>query len=810
MSRQILTFVIVFLGIFLLMKTCMATKPKPGPAAAEPVAEEKETYPLADEASGTTVLLARDGSVVSVRRGESEWVRPVPATRRTFHLLRSDGRGTHEFPLDGWSGEQLEGNARRFTWADGDLVVTKVVRLAEGGGGLDLELKVQGGGAAVTGLVLSGASGVMLDEPDAAERSFSIVQVRGQSARVESFEQLVQEREDNPNAGYALNVNLTSESQDHVERLGVLGRAAYVALESLPRTSELYVDAYRAARGEAETGEIETWVDLVAPEGAYEGRFTLRWTPRAEAPAELQRDGEMRPENVLVLEDDTFLAELTDRGAALRALYLKKFSTVAGEEPGPDTWIPILRGGVRAGERALTLQAARYGGNPGHDTWDAERAPDGRSILFTLTTPLGWTLTKRVSLPDPGRYTLGVEIGAARPDSSNATDFQYTLVGPAGSYIADAYRGIYGGDRPAAFFLEREGGGNHEETIEKLVDGDELRRAYGDDGGLLKALGTRGTYFCVALLPEERSSPDGRPEGSATLAIAKAIKLSVPVERADGEPSQDSMLARISCTAPLEGGAVRERYRLYAGPNELATLRELGIEDAINFGWFGIIGKALMWLMKLYESFLGSYGIAILLMTLTVRALLLPVSFKTQLSMQRYSKRIGKIKPLLDELQKKHASNPQKLNAERMKLMREHGVGLPLGCLTIFFQIPIWFALFQALRVEFSLRHQPFLWANDLSMPDHLFALSFWPNWFNLLPILMLVLWVVQQRITPTPGSSDDPQVKMQMKMMRFMPFVFFFMLYNYAAALALYMCMSSTWSIVESKLVRRAIAKLD
>jgi len=809
MSRQILTFVIVFFGIWLLMRTCTATKPQQGPAAAEPVAEESETYPLEDEATGTTVLLARDGSVVSVRRGASEWVHPVPATRRTFHLLRSDGRGTREFAWDGWSNEVV-GNAQRFIWADGDLVVTKTIRLAKDGGGLELELKVEGGGAELTGLVLSGASGVVLDEPDAAERSFSIVQVRGQSARVESYEQLVQEREENPKAGYAVNVNLTSASQDHVERLGVLGREAYVALEALPRTSELYVDAYRAARGEAETGEIETWVDLVAPEGTYDGSFTLRWSPRADAPAELRGEGELRPENVLVLEDDTFRAELTDRGAALRALYLKKFSTVAGEEPGPDTWIPILRSGVRAGERALTLQAARYGGNPGHDTWEAEPALDGRSILFTLHTPLGWTLTKRVTLPDPGRYDLGVEIAAERPESSNATEFQYTLVGPAGSYIADAYRGIVGADPPAAFLLERTGGSDHEETIKKLADGDELRRSYGDDGGLLKALGTRGAYFCVALLPEERTSADGRPEGSATLAIAKAIRLSVPVERVDGEPSQESMLVRVSCTAPLEGAAVRERYSLYAGPNELSTLRELGIEDAIHFGFFGIIGKALMWLMKLYESFLGSYGLAILLMTLTVRALLLPVSFKTQLSMQRYSKRIGKIKPLLDELQKKYASNPQKLNAERMKIMREHGVGLPLGCLTIFFQIPIWFALFQALRVEFSLRHQAFLWANDLSMPDHLFGLSFWPHWFNLLPILMLVLWVVQQRLTPTPGSSDDPQVKMQMKMMRFMPFAFFFMLYNYAAALALYMCMSSTWSIIESKLVRRAIAKLD
>ena len=167
------------------------------------------------------------------------------------------------------------------------------------------------------------------------------------------------------------------------------------------------------------------------------------------------------------------------------------------------------------------------------------------------------------------------------------------------------------------------------------------------------------------------------------------------------------------------------------------------------------------------------------------------------------------IKPILDEIQKKYAQNPQKLNQERLRVMREHKIGFPAGCLTILLQIPIWWALFQGLRVEFSLRHQAFLWADDLAMPDRLFHLPFWPHWFNLLPILMLVLWVWQQKATPTP-ASDDPQVRAQMKMMRFMPYLFFVFLYNYASALAVYMCVSSLWGIVEGKLVRRAIARLS
>ncbi len=196
-------------------------------------------------------------------------------------------------------------------------------------------------------------------------------------------------------------------------------------------------------------------------------------------------------------------------------------------------------------------------------------------------------------------------------------------------------------------------------------------------------------------------------------------------------------------------------------------------------------------------------------MTLVVRGLLFPVSYRTQLGMQRYSRRLQKIKPELDKITEKYKSNAQKLNQERMRVMREHNVGLPLGCLTLFLQIPIWIALFAALRVEFSIRQQQFLWAADLTMPDHLFALPMFPHWFNLLPILMLVLWVWQQKTAPTP-ASNDPQVQAQMKMMRIMPYMFFVFLYGYASALAVYMCVSSAWGIAEAKLVRRAIKKLD
>jgi YidC/Oxa1 family membrane protein insertase len=803
MGRQILTFVIVFVGIILLTRSCFAPPhPAKGVAMERPDGAGEEALVLR-AASGAEARLAPDGAVAAILDAGAEVVRPVPATRRPFHVALGHTAGDVELlPAAEWKSEEVAGG-RRFALERDGLKVEKTLRFAEDGRALVLDLRAEGVPKGIVGLVLTGASGADLSW-DEAHPSFAFSQLAGAEPVTHSLEGLLGAREEDPGGRYTRNARV--EADRRVHRCGFLGRAFYLALEDLPAVSEIFFDVYRAARDGGATEEAESWLDLVARDGAYEGTFTLRWLPRAEAPADFQASGGLRAAQTFTLEDDTFRVVFTDRGAAIREMRLKRYSTEAGVPPSPSTWVPILGPGAREGERALTLAADRYGSDPAHDVWDASPAPDGRSILFTLVTRDGWRFGKRVSLPAPGRFDLGVEIEVEAPPGASAEQAVVTLVGPSDSYIVDSYRGIIGADPPAASILERSGGSEETETIEALAKG-MLDRAYAEERrGLFKAVGLRGAYFVCALVSEDARN-------GVTRALAKPIRLSEPVPRAKGEPSADSMLGRVSLALPLEAGRASQRFRLYAGPNETGALKELDIGESVNFGFFGFIGRGLMWLMKALQGLVGSYGIAIVLMTLIVRALLLPVSFRTQISMQRYSKRVQKIKPLLDELQKKYAKDPQRMNQERMKVMREHGVGLPLGCLTIFLQIPIWFALFQALRVEFALRHQSFLWADDLSMPDRIFPLptfgiGFLPDWFNLLPLLMLVLWVIQQRLAPPPGS-DDPQVRMQMKMMKVMPYVFFFMLYNYAAGLALYMCVSSVWSIAEAKLVRRAVARL-
>jgi len=799
MGRQIVTFVLVFVGILLLMKTCSSKPAKPhGGLRVETVdAVPGDAVVLTHPTSGAEVRLAGDGSVVSITQGGTPVVRPVRAGRRPFHVHLGRTDQPKRLPEAEWTREEVPGGGWKFVLAKDKVRIERTVRFAEDGRGLVHALKAEG---VQEGLILTGASGIELSG-DGSEIPFAFWQVGDAATQMVPFGELKSKREAEPGRLYADFL----EPSGRVKRFGFLGRAFCLSLEELPEIFKLFVDVYRASRDGGDTDEGETWIDVAAPDGALDASFQLRWSPRAEALATFP-GADLREGQDVVLEDATFRVVFTDRGASIREMWLKRYSTVAGEPPSPATWIPILVAGVPEMERALTLSADGHGRNPALDLWEVERAPDGRSVLFTLRMPDAWTFRKRVTLTGPDRFDLEIEVSVEAPAGTAGGQTVMSLVGPSGSYIVDSYRGIIGADPPATFVLDRNDD-EEMETIENLRK-EMLDRTYAQDRrGLFRAVGTRGAYFVCALVSED-------PRNAVTNAIGKAIELDRPQARADDEPTtRDSMLGRVVLSLPLEGGRATQRFRLYAGPNETSALRALEIGGSVNFGFFGSIGRALMWLMKALHGLVGSYGIAIMLMTVIVRAILLPVSFKTQLSMQRYGKRIQKIKPLLDELQKKYPKDPQRMNQERMKIMREHGVGLPLGCLTIFLQIPIWYALFQALRVEFALRHQPFLWVHDLSMPDRLFPLphfgvSWLPHWFNLLPILMLVLWVIQQKLTPTPGS-DDPQVRMQMKMMRFMPYVFFFFLYNYAAGLALYMCVSSCWSIAESKLVRRAIAKL-
>lgn len=251
----------------------------------------------------------------------------------------------------------------------------------------------------------------------------------------------------------------------------------------------------------------------------------------------------------------------------------------------------------------------------------------------------------------------------------------------------------------------------------------------------------------------------------------------------------------------------------------------------------------LLWFLRLIEgdviriAGLGigvhDWAVAIIILVICVRALLHPLTKKGQISMQRLSRNMAKLQPEIKKLQEKYKDNPKKLQQEQMALYREHNVN-PAGCLgmlPMFLQTPIWIALYAMLYFAIELRQEPAfygvfqLFGNwsflaDLSQPDHFiefstgFTLPFL-GWgvtgINALPILMGVIFFLQQKYLTPPNPNMTPEQEQQQKIMRIVfPLVFPLFLYSAPSGLTLYIITSSAIGILESRYIRSHIDSLD
>lgn len=223
----------------------------------------------------------------------------------------------------------------------------------------------------------------------------------------------------------------------------------------------------------------------------------------------------------------------------------------------------------------------------------------------------------------------------------------------------------------------------------------------------------------------------------------------------------------------------------YAGPKSHDLLAEIhpDMKELINFGFFGMIGEPLLFLMKWFHNVVGNWGFAIILLTLFVRALVLPLYLVSVRSMRA----MQKIQPMMKAIQEKHKNDPMTMNKEVMALMKEHKANPLGGCLPMLLQIPIFFALYQVIASSIELYQSPFIfWIQDLSQHDH----------FYVLPILMGGMMWFQQKITP---STMDPA---QAKILAFMPIIFSVFMLSLPSGLTLYMCVSSLFGIVQQLLL--------
>ncbi len=246
-------------------------------------------------------------------------------------------------------------------------------------------------------------------------------------------------------------------------------------------------------------------------------------------------------------------------------------------------------------------------------------------------------------------------------------------------------------------------------------------------------------------------------------------------------------------------------WHLFAGPKRDDVLPE-GSDRVIDYGTVlglfsvGWISQKLVWLLKLFHSIFGSWGFAVICLTIVVRGAMFPISIKTA----RNAAKMQALKPELAALKEKYGNDKEKFARAQMELFQKHGHNPFAGCLPLFLQLPIFIGLYQALNHAVDLRLASFLWIDNLAAPDALFrmpfALPFLGQDFNLLPLVTTGLFYVQQKMFMPPPTNEQEEV--QMKVMNFMMIFMGFMFYKVPAGLCVYFIASSLWGMAERKLL--------
>ncbi|MBX7136478.1 MAG: membrane protein insertase YidC [Oligoflexia bacterium] len=258
--------------------------------------------------------------------------------------------------------------------------------------------------------------------------------------------------------------------------------------------------------------------------------------------------------------------------------------------------------------------------------------------------------------------------------------------------------------------------------------------------------------------------------------------------RSDAALLGEQYITRIQ-TAPNSG-----QMSVYVGPKDYRILNQAGyqLHRTIDLGFFSFLGYPLLWLIRFFQEILGNYGLAIIFLTLLIKALFLPItkaSFDSARAMQE-------LQPEMKAL-KERIKDPNKLNQEMAALFKKRGVNPLGGCLPIFLQIPVFFGLYSALLNSIELRHAHFaLWIKDLSAPEY------FPVGALHIPVMMIIVGLAmfwQQFSMPQP---PDPA---QRRMMLIMTAVFagMFIIFPLPSGLVLYMLVNIFMSITQQTYLR-------
>jgi len=430
-------------------------------------------------------------------------------------------------------------------------------------------------------------------------------------------------------------------------------------------------------------------------------------------------------------------------------------------------------------------------------TYLEQESVKGKKAVFIAPLSSGLIVKKTFSVAEAGK-----------PGSPYLLDFQMTMENGAANEIPLGQWSVFMGEASPLYQAEV---AQQTGFFWRTKRGIDFKDGHGFQGGMFSSeksvlhsntadpieyAGVTSQFFATALRPKEPY-------------VSEVWSKPAQVNLVSGQKAVTSVRAGLKLPAvtlkPKEQKTMD--FLIFIGPKHNPMLRKMekdwgeGWGDVMQYGWFSPVSRVLNSLLNIYHGWISAFaknwawGLAIILLTITVRLVMWPLQAKSTHTM----KRMAKLQPEMQKIREKYADDPNKVNTETMGLYRKYGINPLGGCLPMLIQIPVFFGFYRMLQYAVELRGHGFLWVTDLSQPDTLLHMGFLGGIpLNILPIVMAITSFVQIQMTPKTG---DPT---QQKIMAFMPFIFFFFCYNFASALALYWTTQNIFQIGQTWLTNR------
>ncbi|MBN8631275.1 MAG: membrane protein insertase YidC [Rhodobacterales bacterium] len=416
----------------------------------------------------------------------------------------------------------------------------------------------------------------------------------------------------------------------------------------------------------------------------------------------------------------------------------------------------------------------------------------GKPVTLTWANGKGLTFQREISVDE--KFLFTVTDSVKNTGTAPASMYAYGVIARHGLPTMQSIFVVHEG-------MVRSADGTLEETRYKdIVKLDEVpaEQAAAEvvDAAGAGWIGFTDHYWMTVLVPEQ-----GKPFKEVAKHVATA------------DIYQTEIRQEVQTLAP--GAEITNTIQLFAGAKEWATIRAYdndgkipGFIDSIDWGWFFFLTKPIFAVLHWLHGFIGNMGLSIIALTFFLKFLVLPLAYKSYVSMAR----MKELQPEMEALKERAGEDKQKLQREMMQLYKDKKVNPAAGCLPILIQIPIFFSLYKVIFVTIELRHAPFFgWLKDLSAPDpsslfNAFGLLPWDApvqgsllhlvFIGILPILLGITMWLQQKLNPAP---TDP---VQASIFAWMPWVFMFMLGGFASGLVVYWITNNTITFVQQYLI--------